>query len=79
MTRSECNTGNEPVHIKISGKDLVCLISMDFTRALRHYNDNVEAAYNLLCEYVDLKGIKSGELLDSAHLDSLNEFVAARR
>ncbi len=69
----------EPVHVHTSdGKRLVCSITMAFTKALRHYSDNPETAYKLLCEYASHTGLEDGALLDADHIVQLKNFVNAK-
>ncbi|MDC9514493.1 hypothetical protein PSH47_15975 [Pseudoalteromonas sp. CST5] len=66
----------EPVHVQLSkGKRVVCSITMDFTKALRHYSDSPEAAYKLLCEYASHTRLEDGTLLDLDHVVELKRFV----
>jgi hypothetical protein len=69
----------EPVHVQLSeGKRLVCSITMDFTKALRHYSDSPEAAYKLLCEYASHAKLDDGTLLDLDHAVKLKCFVDSK-
>lgn len=69
----------EPVYVQLpEGKRLVCSITMDFTKALRHYSDSPELAYKLLCEYVSHAKLDDCTLLDLDHVVKLKSFVKSK-
>ncbi|WP_305763149.1 hypothetical protein [Alteromonas macleodii] len=75
----EQNTGIEPVHVQLpEGKRVVYSINMDFTKALRHYSDNPESAYKLLCDYASHAKLDDGTLLDIDHAARLKSFVESK-
>lgn len=72
-------TSAEPVYIQLpEGKRLVCSITMDFTKALRHYSDSPDMAYKLLCEYVSHAKLADCTLLDLDHVVKLKTFVKSK-
>lgn len=69
-------TSAEPVYVQMpDGNKIVCSITTSFTKALRHYSDTPEAAYNLLCEYASYAGLGDGALLDTEDVVRLKRFV----
>lgn len=69
----------EPVHVHMhEGKRVVCSITMDFTKALRHYSDSPDVAYKLLCEYASHARLENGALLGLDHVVKLKSFVEAK-
>lgn len=66
----------EPVHVHLSGGEtIVCLVTINFTKALRHYSDSPEVAYKLLCDYANHAKLDDGALLDLKHVVKLNDFI----